>query len=117
VNAQPVQTEYDIIHPRPEAVVVALLGEHDLVTKGEMSALFADLIEANDLVVVDVSEARFIDSSFIHIFLVADRMARSLRKRFRLQLGTAPIVRRALEVSGALDVLDVATTRAEALAT
>ena len=109
-------TEYDIIHPRSGAVVVALLGEHDLVTKSEMSALVAELIEVNELVVVDVSEAKFIDSSFIHIFLMADRMARSLRSRFRLQLGTAPIVRRALEVSGALDVLDVVTTRVEALA-
>jgi anti-anti-sigma factor len=115
VNGQPGRAEYEVVHPRSGAVVVALQGEHDLVTKTEMSALVAELIEQNELVVVDVSEAEFLDSSFIHILLMADRMARSLRRRFRLQLGTAPIVRRALEVSRALDVLDVAETREEAL--
>jgi hypothetical protein len=43
-------------------------------------------------------------------------MAKRLGASFRLQTGTATIVRRALEVSGILEALDVANSRQEALA-
>ena len=53
--------------------------------------------------------AEFIDSSFIHVILGGDRLARD-RESFRLQMGTAHIVAR-LEVSGILDVVDVVSSR------
>jgi anti-anti-sigma regulatory factor len=65
--------------------------------------------------VVDVGDADFIDSSFLRNLLVADRHAREQGKVFRLQMGTAPIVRRALEASGILQRLDVVHSRAAAL--
>ena len=70
----------------------------------------------NELVVVDVSEAAFIDSSFLHNVVGADRLARERGSRLRLQHGTALIVMRALEVSGILAVLDSVSTREAALA-
>ena len=47
--------------------------------------------------------------------LVADRRAMEQDKVFRLQMGTAPIVRRAFEVSGALQRLTVVRNREEAI--
>jgi hypothetical protein len=46
---------------------------------------------------------------------IAHRLALSRGSRFRLQLGTAPVVRRALEISGLLEYLDCVPDREQAL--
>jgi len=101
--------------PRDGTVVVEFTGEHDLLTRRAVRDLLESLIEVNDSVVADVSEAQFIDSSFVQTLLVADRKARTEGKRFVLQMGTTPIVRRAIEISHVLVNLDHASTREEAL--
>ena len=106
----------EVTYPRPRTCVIALHGEHDRVTAKRMERRFREALALNDLVVVDVGEADFIDSSFIHNLLVADRRASEQGKVFRLQMGTAPVVRRALEVSGVLDSLTVVHSREDALA-
>jgi anti-anti-sigma factor len=95
--------------------VVECKGEHDLTTKHEIADLLNRLLVENQLVVVDVSEASFVDSSFINNLFVADSFASRHGKRFRLQYGTPPTVHRVLEISGVLDKLDLAHTREEAL--
>ena len=107
----------DITYPRPGACIVALHGEHDRLTSEQTESLFDELLAENDLLVVDIGAATFIDSSFLRNLLVADRRAKEQQKVFRLQMGTAPIVRRALETSGVLQRLNVAESREEALAT
>jgi anti-anti-sigma factor len=101
--------------PGDGVVVVELADEHDVTTKQVVRVLLAGLIDENDLVVVDVTGARFIDSSVIHNVFVANETAKEKGKAFRLQLGTAPIVRRALEISGILDVVSTAGSREEAI--
>jgi len=95
--------------------VVECHGEHDLTTKAEMSELLSRVIRDNDLVVVDVSQAAFVDSSFLHVLLTADRDARSRGKRFRLQVGSAALVSKAIEYSRVLDSVDHARTREAAI--
>jgi anti-anti-sigma factor len=109
--------DVEVYRPRPRAVVVECKGEHDLATHDQMERLLADLVEANDLVVIDVTEAEFIDSSFIHNLVKVDGAARSHGARVRLQYSTAPIVARALELSGILARIEHAATREDALAT
>ena len=58
----------------------------------------------------------FIDSSTLGVLVGASRTAHEAGKTFRLQLGTEPIVRRILEISGLLDRLESASTREQALA-
>ena len=106
----------EISYPHPRACVVAVHGEHDRGTAETMETLLRDVLAANDLVVLDVGGADFIDSSFLRNLLVVDQSAREQEKEFRLQMGTAPIVRRALEVSGILDRLTVVDNRDDALA-
>jgi anti-anti-sigma factor len=108
--------DVNVARPRDKAVVLEFNGEHDLTTKAELAQLLNRSIEENDHVVVDVTQAKFVDSSFINNLLVADRLASERGKTFRLQMGTAPIVRRALEVSGILDSMSVAYNREGALA-
>lgn len=107
--------DVQVERPMPGGAVVTFTGEHDLATKDAVEALLGSLIEESDHVVVDVSAAEFVDSSMIHILFKADRAARLRGSTFRLQIGTAPIVRKALELGGLLEQLDCASTREEAL--
>jgi anti-sigma B factor antagonist len=118
MNVMPAEVLPDVrvLQPRPGAAVVECAGELDITTAPELNSMLEDLAAENDLVVVDLSEAEFIDSSIIQCLARAHRRSREINTQFRLQLATAPIVERALELSGMLEVLGIATTRAEALA-
>ena len=107
--------DVDVLRPHSGAVVVELRGEHDVATEDEIHELLTSLVEESDLVVVDLSAAQFVDSSLLRNLVRAHRLARKQGSRLRLQLGTAPIVRRALEVSNLLEVLDCAPDRERAL--
>src|SRR3954452_12272858 len=108
--------EIRVLRPRPGTAVVECTGEHDIVTARELDSVLEELAGENKLVVVDISEAEFIDSSIIHCLVKAHRRSRDQQTEFRLQFGSAPVVERALELSGMLNLLDVAKTRDEALA-
>jgi anti-anti-sigma factor len=110
-----IEQSVEVTYPRLGACVVTVYGDQDRGSAEEFERQLANLIERNELVVLDVSEAEFVDSSFLRNVLVADRRANEQAKRFRLQMGTAPVVRRAFEVSGVLDRLEVAGSREAAL--
>ena len=103
--------DVQVASPRPGACVVSLCGEHDAATRVLMAELFEDLFVTNDLVVADVTEAQFIDSSILSTFFAAEKLAREQGKDFRIQLGTEAIVKRVFEVSGPLDHLTWASSR------
>ena len=105
----------EILQQRSRAAVVVLRGEHDLATKDSLHAPFSSLIEDNQVVVADLSDTLYVDSSVIGELVRADRAARQAGKQFRLQLGTEPLVKRVLEISGLLNVLDCYPSRDEAL--
>jgi anti-anti-sigma factor len=111
----PVLEDVNVLHPKPGAVVVELVGDHDIATKAELQELLDVLVIDNELIVVDVSEATFVDSSVIRVLVGAVRRGSERGTRFRLQIGTAPIVKRSLEINGILDCMDVAHDRREAL--
>lgn len=112
----PFMVDLQVSHPRPGVAVVECTGEHDSSSENEIRSLFTDLVMEHDLVVIDVSEAEFIDSSFLRNLVRSEALARKRGSRLRLQHATTPIVRRALEISGILAVLDSVLTREEALA-
>jgi anti-anti-sigma factor len=100
--------------PTADSALVRFVGEHDLATRDDVRALLEDLVGENKLVVVDFSEAKFVDSTTLHVLLEADMAARARGARFRLQLGTAAIVRTAFELSGLTKRLDCVYTEEEA---
>ena len=102
-------------HPSLGTAVITFRGEHDLIARDELRAMFDFLVEQNTLVVADFSEAEFVDSTTLHALLDADMAARMKGRTFRLQLGTAAIVRAAFELSGVLNRLDHTHSREEAL--
>jgi anti-anti-sigma factor len=96
--------------------VVECKGEHDIATRDQIRELFARLVAENDLVVIDVSAAQFLDSTFVLNLVTADRASRERGTSVCLQAGTEPIVRRMLEVSQILTLIEHARSREEALA-
>jgi anti-anti-sigma factor len=111
-----VPSELKVLHPRPDTAVVEVLGEHDLGTADETATLFARLVAENPLVVVDLSQTQFIDSSFLKSLKNAQQTATELGHTVLLQVNTEPVVRRVLEITNFFDHFDHVSTREEALA-
>lgn len=107
--------ELEVSLPRPGVAAVALKGEHDLSTAPELRALLQTLVADHPTVLVDVTEAEFIDSTVIQTLVLADRQARAGDHRFVLVAGTKPIVSTALRISGVIDCLECADSVQNAL--
>jgi anti-anti-sigma factor len=83
-------------------VVIALVGDFDLANAGYVRACI-DALDPDDAagVVFDLTDAGFIDSSTIAVFAAA------LRRGFHPRaIGANGVVRRALDVTGLLGVLE-----------
>jgi anti-sigma B factor antagonist len=95
------------IRPERERVVVAPLGEVDLLTAPDVTAAVADLL-ARDFhhVVVDLRGVTFLDSSGVRSLFLADAAARDAGARLSVIPGT-PTVQRPLEIAGIAERLDV----------
>lgn len=111
-----VASELKVLQAAPGTAVVEVLGEHDLSTRDETGDLFARLVDENDLVVIDISDAHFIDSSFLNNLVKAQRAAHERKRTVLLQVGTHPEVRRMLEITKFLEHFDHVSSRDEALA-
>lgn len=107
--------DVEVMRPDTDIAVIALRGEHDAVTKQQLGGLLAEEIQRNALVIVDVTDAEFVDSSVLHNLVTANKLADERGSRMVLQMGTARIVRSAIEISGILDSLEWVQTRGEAL--
>jgi anti-anti-sigma factor len=107
----------DVTVERPHAgtAVVAFRGEHDLADRDAIEALLRSLVEEGG-VVVDFSEARFVDSTMPKVLLSAEAVARKRGHVLAMQLGTEAVVSRAFELSGALEQIEAFDSRDEALA-
>ena len=104
-----------IERPAADTAVAVFLGEHDIASRSELRTLLESLVEENAVVVADFTDATFVDSTTIHVLLTAHAAARVRGKTFRLQLGTAAIVRTAFELTGVLNQIECASSREEAL--
>jgi len=91
--------------------VLELAGEHDLSTAPRIAAAFDRITETGTTVVVDLSEASFIDSTVIRTLLGSMERGEDL-----LLVVPAPgAVSRALELTGVSTLLPVFETREAAL--
>ena len=81
-------------------VVVALVGEHDLTTSAALERKAADGLGACDQLVVDLTEATFIDSSVINALARLARQARSRGVTFQVVAPLESHPRRVLDLMG-----------------
>jgi anti-anti-sigma factor len=110
------QPEIDIQSPHAGVVIVALRGEHDLASKAELTAALERARASEPLVVVDLGECSFIDSTVIAA--IVSSYARVLEQGRRLALvipQTDGIVARTAELSGLRALVPTFSSLDEAL--
>jgi anti-anti-sigma factor len=96
-------------------IAVCLEGEFDLANAPALREhVDSALASGNDLI-VDLSHATFIDSSILRILFDGAKAVDGRDKTMVLQVATAPIVERALEIVKIERVLPRAHSRAEAV--
>ena len=104
-----------IVPERDQIVVVCLEGEFDVANVSTLrEGVDGALASGNDLI-LDLSQMTFIDSSVIHVLFEAARAVEGRDQSLVLQLGTAPIVERALQIVDIERVLPRAHDREEAV--
>ena len=111
-----VPAELKELHPRPGIAVVEVLGEHDLSTTEDAHDLFTRLVSENDLVIIDLTETQFIDSSFLSALLRARANAEQQGHAVLLEIERDSNVGRLLAMTRTLGAFDHVSTRDEALA-
>lgn len=85
---------------------VVVGGEHDLGSADRLGEALTRTLAGCSHLIVDISPAKFIDSSIIRVLLATKGRADATGRRFNLLLGTAPIVERTLEITGVLTALN-----------
>jgi anti-sigma B factor antagonist len=103
-------------HPQPRTVVLALHGEADLHVAGKLRDQLGEVIEENPaLVVLDLSDATFLDSTAIAALLHGMKRVRARGGRFRVVVPRSQI-RRIFEMTLLDRVFDLDASRQESLA-
>jgi anti-sigma B factor antagonist len=99
------------------AAVVVLAGEHDLYTAPALRDRIWGAFDNETPVVIDLTQATFIDSSVLRVMLEARREAEERAIGFAVALTDdgSPAVRRMLEITGLIEVFPVLPARKDAL--
>jgi anti-sigma B factor antagonist len=102
-------TELNIRRMRGDLVAVELKGEHEVYTAQKLEQRLDALLEEGFGIVIDLSQASFIDSQTAGLLLAAHRRAEEKGSEFRLVLGdeTGWAVRQLLDITGLGNVLEV----------
>jgi anti-anti-sigma factor len=114
---QPSGSDIDVFDAEGDRWVVALRGEHDIATADRLAERFEEIFAEGTKIVVDLSEAEFIDSSTVRVILQAYRYAEATHGD-KVVLVVPPAnatLQRLLEVSGLGRILPVFQDRQQAL--
>ena len=91
----------ELVRPGPCSAVAVLAGEHDVSTLPLLCHVLAPLsLDSGLLMVIDLSRARFIDAAVLTALRGVEQAVTGRGGRFGLLPGTAPAVRRMLELTG-----------------
>ena len=90
---------FEVTH-EADVAVVKLLGEHDLAGQSDLADRLRKPVLSGERLIVDLSEAEFIDSSVLNNLLAVERLAHKRRLDIVLQLTTSSAVAQLLEISG-----------------
>jgi anti-anti-sigma factor len=93
--------------PRSEPVEVVLTGELDIATVDDAERRIEEAEAGSPpLLVVDLSQLEFVDSSGVRLVLLADDRARGAGRRLAVRLGTGHALR-VFQALGLMDKVDV----------
>ena len=101
--------------PDPETVVVSVRGDADLSAAGDLKEFLGDVVdEAPSEVVLDLSQATFVDSTVLGVLVSTMRRLRASGAAFKV-VSPAGEIRRVLELTSLDRVLRLYRSRSEAL--
>jgi anti-sigma B factor antagonist len=93
--------------PHPDTVVLAVRGEIDTLTAPAFTAAAEDLLTTpGEVLVMDLTEVRFLASSGLAVLISAARRAEERGVRLRLVVSSRS-VRRPLEITGTAALFDL----------
>ena len=104
-----------LVDETEDIVALCLEGDLDRTHAAALDASIDRALQSGNDLILDMSEATFIDSSVIQSVVRAAQSAERTRQAIVLQLGTAAIVERVLEIVKIEEVLPRAHDRQEAL--
>jgi anti-anti-sigma factor len=104
-----------VVSETDEIVALSLEGEFDMANAPRIVEASERVLVNNKYLILDLSQATFIDSSVINALFVARKQANARGQLAVLQLGTSAIVELILKLSGIERVLPRVHTRAEAI--
>jgi anti-anti-sigma factor len=104
-----------VVPEADEIVAVCLEGEFDLRSAPMLGEELDRALESKDHLILDLSQVTFIDSSVIHVLFSVSKGVSGRRRTTVLQLGTAPLVERALTIAEIEQVMPRVRSRAEAI--
>jgi len=108
--------EIDLERTDTGIAIVSISGEHDLNTAPQLRRRLTEEIEEGRAIVVDLSQASFVDSSILGVILDGRRGADAAGLGFAVaQADGAQAVSRVLEITGLRGELPVHTSRADAV--
>ena len=96
-------------------IAVCVEGEFDLANAAVLREHVESALQTGDDLIVDLSKATFIDSSVISVLFHGARAMDGRGQNMVIQVATAPIVERVLELVEMERVLPRAHTRTEAI--
>lgn len=99
--------DVSLTRPYPDTAVLAVRGEIDTLTSPEFTAATDDLLTApGDVLVMDLTEVRFLASSGLAVLISAAHRAEDRGIRLRLVVPNRT-VRRPLEITGTATLFDL----------
>ena len=104
-----------VVPETDEIVAVCLEGDFDLSNAPALGKEVGLALEDGNDLILDLSQATFIDSSVVHVLVNASKAVIGSDRAVVLQLGTAAIVERVLEIAEIERVLPRAHERQEAV--
>jgi anti-anti-sigma factor len=104
-----------VIPETGDIVAVCLEGDFDLANAPALGDQIDRALEGGHNLICDLSEATFIDCSVINVLVRASKAAREREQAMVVQLGTAAIVERVIELAGIEQVLPRVPDRQEAV--
>ena len=104
-----------VVPESDEIVAICLEGDFDLSNAAALSTEVDRALEDRNNLILDLSEATFIDTSVVHVLVHASKAVNGNGNGVVLQLGTAAVVERVLEIAAIERVLSRAHDRQEAV--
>jgi anti-anti-sigma factor len=109
------QGTIEVVREADTIIALDLYGEFDITSSPEIVEHAERAVDADNHLIINLSDTTFIDSSVLHALFRAAAAATARGNVCVLQLGTAAIIERVITLTGTDKEIATANTREEAI--